>query len=312
VIFGCGFLGEAIARSLAGRGCSVWGVSRNREDLGSLQDVPGFYPVCADLPGGEWERELPQTVDAAVYCAGAERASDAAYRSVYISAQRRVLAWCERTRVRRFVFTGSAAVYPHSDGRWVEEPDADRAGASPAGRILLEAEALAAPLLHSGALASAFVLRLAGLYGPGRHLYLDRLRSGDCRFAGSPESWLNLIHRDDAAAALLRCLDASGISGHFVYNVSDGNPATRGEIIHWLAERVAAPAPVFERGGEGARSALRRGALASAPPNRRIAIGRIRQELDWRPRYPGYRHGYAAILAGMGVGSEHAPEQEDD
>jgi nucleoside-diphosphate-sugar epimerase len=82
----------------------------------------------------------------------------------------------------------------------------------------------------------AMVLRVAGIYGPGRHPY-DWIKSG--RVALS-DKYVNLVHVEDLAAicvAALRC----GVSGT-VYNVSDGVPRTWRDIGRRLgAETLVEP-----------------------------------------------------------------------
>ncbi|MEP6917218.1 MAG: SDR family NAD(P)-dependent oxidoreductase, partial [Acidobacteriota bacterium] len=123
----------------------------------------------------------------------------------------------------------------------------------------------------------ALVLRLAGLYGPGRVP-----RSGDVSagrtIAGSPDAYLNLIHVDDAARAVLAAA-AAPLASSPVYVVSDGNPPSRGEYVGLLATRLGVAPPAFE-GGTG------RG--------KRVRNARAVRELGLQIRYPSYREGLAA------------------
>ena len=73
-----------------------------------------------------------------------------------------------------------------------------------------------------------------------------------------------------------------------VFNVADGAPATKAEVVAWLAARVGVPFPGFT----GEAVSRRRGQI----PDRTILADRIRRELGWTPRHPDYRAGYAAIL----------------
>ena len=83
----------------------------------------------------------------------------------------------------------------------------------------------------------AVILRLAGLYGPGRHV-LNWLRRGKVKHT---ERWVNLIHIDDVAAICLAALD-KGKEGE-IYLVSDGTPRRWSEIFSNAAERWGLPIP---------------------------------------------------------------------
>jgi len=88
---------------------------------------------------------------------------------------------------------------------------------------------------------AAVLLRVAGIYGPGRHPY-RWIRSGR---VGLSDKYVNLIHVEDLAEiclAALRC----GVPGA-VYNVSDGTPRTWREIGGRLGERHGVPAPGNEQ-----------------------------------------------------------------
>ena len=88
------------------------------------------------------------------------------------------------------------------------------------GGLLLAAEQLGFP--GGGGIGRSFILRLAGLYGPDRHLFLENVRNGETQ-SGDGDRILNLIHRDDAVSALFAVLQAGDQNIGRIYNVSDGN-----------------------------------------------------------------------------------------
>ena len=79
--------------------------------------------------------------------------------------------------------------------------------------------------------ARAIVLRVAGIYGPGRNV-LDWIRAGK---VGPSRRYVNLIHVEDLAAICLIALK-KGQSGT-VYNVSDGRPRRWREICEEAQKR---------------------------------------------------------------------------
>ena len=78
-----------------------------------------------------------------------------------------------------------------------------------------------------------------------------------------------------------------------MFNVSDGQPAPRQELVTWLAEKMGVEPPVFS----GPPNLPSGSVSTGKAPNRRIDNGRIREELGWEPRYPSFREGYEALLA---------------
>ncbi len=78
--------------------------------------------------------------------------------------------------------------------------------------------------------------------------------------------------------------------GSAIFNVTDGTPALKQEVVAWLAQQLGGSAPLFSAptGGEGR--------TGQAVPDRIINSSRIQQVLGWRPRFPDYRTGYADIL----------------
>ena len=124
----------------------------------------------------------------------------------------------------------------------------------------------------------ALVLRLAGLYGPGRVPRSADVTAGR-PIAGSPDAYLNLIHVDDAARAVLAAAAAGRVTDR-TYVVSDGHPPTRAEYLGLLAQRLAVAPPLFE-GGCGL--------------GKRVRNARAVHALGLRLEYPSYRDGLAAF-----------------
>jgi nucleoside-diphosphate-sugar epimerase len=188
--------------------------------------------------------------------------------------------------VQRFIYISTTGVYGPAKGDWVDEgtpPDPQRDG----GRASLAAEQnLASHPLG----AKSVILRLAGLYGPARVPFLKELRAADPIPAPS-RGCLNLIHVDDAAAAVIAA-DRLPVfdDGPRIYCVSDGFPVERGEFYREVARQIGAPSPRFVEPDPESPRAVR------AATDRRIRNRRMIQELNVKLAYPDYRAGLAAIL----------------
>jgi nucleoside-diphosphate-sugar epimerase len=127
------------------------------------------------------------------------------------------------------VFTGSTSVYPQNNGEAVEETSPT--GGTPTADVLLLAEQLA---LQSG----GAVVRLGGIYGPGRTRFIDSARSGDLSAFGSSDAFINFIHVDDAARALFH-IGSRGLPG--VFNAVDDHPTRRTDLAQSIRTGTLVP-----------------------------------------------------------------------
>jgi nucleoside-diphosphate-sugar epimerase len=287
VIFGCGYIGSALAGEALDRGFQVTALTRNPAKAAVLR-AAGIPTVIGDLAESEWHDQIPAAPEMAVNCVSSGGGGIEGYRRSYVEGMASIAAWARRRGpVGTFVYTSSTSVYAQDGGGVVDETapagqDGDR------GRLLFEAETQ----LRSGQAGEApcwrrwFILRLAGIYGPFRQRLLDQVRAGEV--AGTGSHHLNLIHRDDAVAAILACLGAPGAIANEIFNVADDGAAPKAAIVSWLAERLAVPAPRFTGQPMEGRTAT---------PDRVIANAKLRARLGWRPLYPSFREGYASLLS---------------
>lgn len=291
VIFGAGYVGGALADRALREGAEVIALTRNPARADALARR-GVSAIVADLAASDWHERIAGGPDFVVNCVSAAAFTPEGYRHSYVGGMNSILRWARGAGrpVGTLVYTSSTGVYPQGGGARVDE-SAATAGVGPTGAALLEAEDLLRGA-GRGEVARSFILRLAGIYGPGRHVLLDQLRAGAGVISGRAEHRLNLVHRDDVVAAILACLAAPAAGAGGVFNLSDGHPGTREEVVTWLARRLGRPVPVFDASSPSGR----RG--GAGVPDRLIVSERIRRELGWQPCHPSYREGYAAILRG--------------
>jgi len=281
-IVGCGYVGQAVALRLRACGVRVTALTRNPDTAAALETA-GISTMIAELSGEAWHSRVPDGIAAVVNCVSAGGGGLEGYRCSYVEGMQSLLRWARtRTGIRTVVYTGSTSVYPLSGGAEIDETAP--VGGGERAQFLLQAERL---LLAEPGTFRAFVLRLAGIYGPDRDHLARQVRTG--AISGRPEVHLNLIHRDDAAAGVVAALRAPpGIPGG-IYNLADDGAATRGEVVAWLASRLGVPPPVFT-GEEGPRR-------EGPAPDRVIQSRRAREQLGWRPQYPDFRAGYAGFVS---------------
>lgn len=294
VIFGCGYVGAEIARQARRVGMTVTALTRNPEKAAALAAL-GVETVIDNLAADTWHGRVAAGVELVLNCVSSGGGGIAGYRRSYVEGMRSVLVWAQHHTIATIIYTSSTSVYPQGAGAIIDET-APTEGVGESGRILVEAETLLCD--SPGAGQRRCILRLAGIYGPGRHHLLDQLRTGAAELAGSGEPRLNLAHRDDICAAIWAVFGAPDSINDRIYNVADDAPARKAEVVQWLAERLGRASPRFTGGAASERRGF------AAPPDRIISNTRLKAELGWRPRFPSYREGYTAILAGLGQRAE--------
>lgn len=284
VIFGCGYVGTAVAHQAVARGMRVTALTRNAATASALRGN-SIGIVEADLATEEWHARIAWPADFALNCVSSGGGGLDACRRSYVEGMASVIAWARaRGGIGTLVYTSSTSVYPQGGGGRVDELAAT-AGAGERGRILLEAES---QLVAGGtACGRWFVLRLAGIYGPARHHLLDQVRAGEV--AGRGDYRLNLIHCDDICAAVWAAFGAPTTVANQIFNVADNGAAPKAEIAAWLAKRLGIPAPRFT--GEPAQG------RRTVTPDRVIVNDKLKTVLGWRPIFPSFREGYEKILS---------------
>jgi nucleoside-diphosphate-sugar epimerase len=280
LILGCGYLGARVARLWRAAGDQVYAVTR-KPDRATEFERAGYLPILADVTRRESLTSLP-SVDTVLFAVGFDRASGATLENVYVDGLQAVLEALP-SQPKKFIYVSSTGVYAQQSGEVVDEDsrcEPDRAG----GRVSLAAERL----LAQHALGQrSIVLRMAGLYGPGRVPNADAIRRGE-PIAVPSEGFLNLVHVDDAARIAVAA--AEKIQPPRTYLVSDNHPVVRREYYRELARLLQAPEPRFIAADPNSAATQR------ATASKRVSADRLFRDLKPQLLYPDYRAGLAAIL----------------
>ena len=277
VIAGCGDLGTETGLRFAAMGHHVMGLRRSAEKLPS--EIQGqSVDLSAEVP------TLPADTDIVVIAMSPDERSVDGYRAAYVETARRVVTAIRRdcAAAPRVLFVSSTAVYGVDDGSWVDASSpADPT--TPTAAVLREAEETLLELIPE-----ATILRLAGIYGPGRTRQIDRVRDGVETISSEPR-FTNRIHRDDAAAAIVHLMTRRDWP-KTVYIGVDDCPVDQREVVEHLAHSLGLPVPPVV-----ADSARTRGTRGKRCDNTRL------RESGFVFSYPTYREGYAAVLRGTGI-----------
>lgn len=285
LIVGCGYVGLPLGVELVRQGHEVFGLRRSALADAELR-AAGVKPLHADITRPESLAPLPAEFDWVVNCTASGRGTAEDYRRVYLAGTRNLLAWLASAPPRKFVYTSSTGVYGQNDGSLVTEASPTEPQTE-TGRVLVETEQALREAAR-GRNFPAVVLRVAGIYGPGRGFYLRSLMRGEARIEGEGRRFVNMIHRADVVGAILAALER-GQPGA-VYNVCDDEPALQREVYAWLAQQLHLPLPPSVP--EDPNAPRKRGVT-----HKRISNRRLRTELGCALKYPTFREGYAAELA---------------
>lgn len=268
LIAGCGDVGGVLATLLLQDGHVVYGLRRNVANL-----PEGVIPIQADLTRPNTLTELPRNIDRLVFMPTPAHRNEAGYEAIFIQGWNNLWAGMQDSPERTLVVS-STAVYGESGGAVVNE-NSDPGPTGFNGKALLRMEQLAATCT-----AGLVVVRMSGIYGPGRERLIDLAASEGLEIQQTPPYFTNRIHRDDAAAVLKHLMLIE--EPFALYIATDDLPAPRYEVFEWLAKVQGVKAP----------KAI---AVEHASKGKRICNQRLKDS-GFNLSFPDYRSGYTAIL----------------
>ena len=280
LLAGCGDLGTEAGLRFAAAGHRVVGWRRSPDKL-----PPAIEGAAANLSTAELP-PVPADTTAVVIAVAADASTEEAYRSAYLDGVAHVLDALDRDRVtpERVLFVSSTAVYGDAGGGWVDENTTPEPGGF-SGRIMREAEELLLKRLH-GTGTTPVVLRLGGIYGPGRTRLIDQVRTGAAIIPDQPR-YTNRIHRDDAAGAIVHLCTMNAVPSPAYLGV-DNDPAELGDVLRFLAAELGLDVPPTD-------------SLGSARGGNKRCSNALLRDTGFSFKYPSFREGYRDILAGVGV-----------
>jgi nucleoside-diphosphate-sugar epimerase len=195
--------------------------------------------------------------------------------------------------LRRIVYYSTIGVYGDHGGAWVDETSATWTRTA-RGRERLEDEARWTAAARARG-AEADILRLAGIYGPGRNALVN-VRRGEARRIIKPGQVFNRAHVDDIAE-VSRLVLTRDFKGQ-IWNVADDEPAPPQDVIAYAAALLGLKPPPEEPFDQARLSPMAREFYAD---NKRVSITKVKAELGFAPAYPTYREGLKALAeAGEG------------
>lgn len=184
---------------------------------------------------------------------------------------------------RKIVYLSTIGVYGDHAGGWIDESTPPQA-ALERTRMRIAAEQAWTKMAHG----DVAILRLAGIYGPGRNA-LATLRAGTARRIIKPGQIFNRIHVDDIASAIMAAVHHPGGG---TWNVCDDEPAPPQDVIACAARLMGVAPPPEETFETAEMSAMARSFYASSA---RVSNAKLKRELGVTLAFPTYRHGLDAL-----------------
>ncbi len=281
LVLGCGYIGAEVLRQATRAGWQAQGVVRSAASAERLV-AEGLEVTSFDVLSGDLN-VLGEGWDAVVYALSAGGGGEAAYAAAYTTGPARVARWVEQKKFRSLVLTSSTGVY-RQEG---EVDEASVAGGDGPSDALVAGE----QAILSASIPVRCVLRLGGLYGPGRHYLLDQLRRGERVVGGVVSYRINYLHQHDAASAVLAAVSAP--VGAHLFNVTDGHPVTKEALAGWICQQLGGPAPTFDASAPAGPRAQRTGRVT---PDRWVRSEAIRAKLGWKPQFSSVFEGLKPLI----------------
>ena len=261
------------------------GLTRSDEHASDFQ-ANGIHPLVGDVLDVAsltcLNSDDNRPFDTLLYAVARDRESTITMRDLYLRGLENVLSRIV-PMPQRLIYISSTSVYGQDSGEWVDESSICHP-TQENGRICHAAEELLWNMLRSHPECRGTVLRLAGIYGPGRLIARAAAIKAGEPIRGNPEAWLNLVHVDDAVRAVM--MVDKQVSARETYLVVDNAPLKRQDYYRTLAKLLNAPEPHFENADNVPQSGT----------NKRCSNRKLRETLRFEFERPNALAALANVL----------------
>ncbi|MCI5044198.1 MAG: SDR family oxidoreductase [Aquisalinus sp.] len=287
ICLGFGYTAGFVAPLLQTMGWQVSGTTRLKDKAALLRDkavTPILWPEGNEAP----EVDFSSVTDVLVSISPNESGCPA------LDILHKI-----RTRMptlRSVIYFSSTGVCGDHQGAWIDE-DTPLTSTLRRGRHRLKAEEDWQSFGRDENIP-VIILRLSGIYGPGRNAFVTLKRQGTAARRVFKEGQVfNRIHVEDIAAitslAFNRLVDGTP-PPHNVYNLADDEPAPPQDLIEYAAKQMGWPVPPLVPIEGADLSDMARSFYAE---NKRIRNSRIKQDFDYTLLYPNWRAGLDALAS---------------
>ena len=252
VILGCGYVGRQVAQYWLSQGLNVTATTTRAAKVPELEAIQG---------GGQGHRHAQGIVlrgndkvalesllanqDVLLVSVAAQGKS---YKDAYLETAQTLATVLPNTAVKQVIYTGSFGVYGNHGGHWVTEETAI-APTSENSQFMADAEQCLLNIASDQ--RQVCVLRLGGIYGPGRELRKIFRRRPGTVMEGDGKDPSNWVHLDDIVGAIdfARTHQLNGI-----YNVVQDTILTRRDLLNRVCQVYHLPPVTWNPDLPGRRS----------------------------------------------------------
>ena len=278
-VFGLGYSALAFVERVRGQATGIAGTVRTAEKADRLR-ASGIAAHVFDgsAPGAGVRAALGEATHLLVSVAPGEAGDPVLAHHAADIAAAPALRWIG--------YLSTVGVYGNYGGAWVSERTTPHPASARSRQRLAAEKAWTALAAERG--TPLAILRIAGIYGPGRNA-LQSLADGTAKRIVKPDQVFNRIHVDDIAATIAAAAakEAAGI-----VNLADDAPAPPEDVVAFAAALMGVPPPPAIAFEDAELSPMARSFYGE---NKRVANRRLRDELGVALRYPTYREGLGAM-----------------
>lgn len=280
-IFGAGYSGQAFARALGRDAEWIGGTTRSADRFPGLR-AAGIEPFVFD--GGALSPDIVAALSRVTHLVASAAPGQTGDPVLAVAADA-ILA--RMPELRWIGYLSTVGVYGDHDGAWVDETAACRPVSSRSVQRL-DAEQAWTQIAGRREIPLA-ILRLSGIYGPGRNAFAN-LAEGTARRIVKPGQVFNRIHVADIAGSLvhLATRETGGI-----FNVTDDEPAPPQDVVAFAASAMGVAPPPEIPFDEAAMSPMARSFYGE---NKRVSNAKLKAT-GYVFAYPDYRTAFARMWA---------------
>ena len=239
-ILGCGYVGEEVARAWKQEGHALWATTTRRERLGELAELVET-PLIFDSTDPSTNLEFTADLDGILVSFAPSKGSEVdlgQYRKTFLGGLQRLVETLDR-RPRntplQIVHLSSCGVYGNRHGALTNET-APIIDIHPVNQVLLQAEEMMESIRSEK--IKVCVLRLGGIYGPGRDIPSMLLSAAGGLVQRNGQNVPCWIHRDDIVRGVCFAFD-QGLDE--TYNLVNDTQLSGQELTDRLCERASLP-----------------------------------------------------------------------
>jgi nucleoside-diphosphate-sugar epimerase len=282
MIFGAGYSGKAIGKLLGSEGASVAGTTRSAEKGKALEDM-GIRPFIFD--GTSLSEPLLAELAETTHLVQSIAPGSEGDPLIRLCGQTGIKALMPK--LEWITYLSTVGVYGDHHGAWVNEEtelkpvsvrSVERVEAEQAWQVVAARDNL--PLA---------ILRLSGIYGPGRNTFMN-LANGTARRLVKKDQVFNRIRVEDIASATAFL---AGPNTGGIFNVTDDMPSPPQDVVTEAARLMAMDAPPEQPFETAELTPMARSFYGE---NKRVSNAKIKS-LGFNFQYPNYMMSLDDLLA---------------